>query len=55
MKYVHEKLDDEVSVNQLPDTIFGKMIGERNELVDAIIELDELISQFVYMKNNLTF
>ena len=55
LKHIHEKLDDEDRVNLLPDTIFGKLIGERDELVNASIELDELISEFKFLKDNLNF
>ncbi len=54
-KHVLDSLDDEDRVYSLPDTIFGKLIGERDELANASVELKELLEQFIAVKNESTF
>jgi len=53
LEAVHDKLDDE-RVYELPDTVFGKLIGKRDELANASEDLKLLCEEFeLFIKNEI--
>ena len=49
---VHEKLDKEEAYS-LPDTVFGKLLGQRDELANASNDLELLRSEFELFKQGV--
>ena len=49
---VHEQLDKEETYS-LPDTVFGKLLGQRDELANASNDLELLRSEFELFKQGV--